>query len=400
MGAVLAGLAVTAVGAGVSAYASSQAGKGSGQSRSMNELSSLPYKEQLKQARAYAKQDLQFQKDATKQAIELYPRVAQAQRTEAMRSLAQLYPGFVQREATATTSQRGNDLADLQRFGGDYAQALGGASSAYGAIDDTVQAGPGNALLDYLNAAAGPSDIRTELERQALEELQAGGNLTASEQRGVQQGARAAYSDRGLVMSNPAIADEFLQRDLYSRQRQNERRGFAVGARQLGLQEDQFGLGVQGANEANAGNWRNFLISGSQAQLNPLLQYGMQRASIRPETLAGFGGAGMSPGQALAPINSTAPTVGSAANAMSPLYGYAADVYGTNFNAAESRAQNRAAGYAAIGGGLMSAGGGIMGGMGGGGGGYGGQAIGSAGPYGSTYSGSMYGQSVYRPAYA
>lgn len=384
------GTTAVVAGAGVSAYGAYQSGKGSGQSRSTGEIGSLPYREQLRQASRYAKEQDRLNRQQADTSLEYYPQIAGAQRKAAMRA-AELTPRYGAIERAEATRQRGYDLADLERFGPGYAQALGQISPAYAAL---LQSGGDSTLLDALNAqalGAGPGALRQELERQAMAELQLGGQLSPEEMRIAQQSARAAFSDRGTLYGNPAIFAEGLNRDYLARQRQQERRAFAGQTAQLGMAEDaanrQFGLGTQAANR----DWRQTLAAVGNQQLAPVLSFALQRPAIGPmQSIGASYGATPSPASYGAMIAS-APQIAQGVQSLTPLYSYGADVYGTNYNAAESRAQNQAAAIGAIGGGLMGLGGSLAG-MGGTGGG--------AGPYGSTYMGTYNDRPVYRPTYA
>jgi len=86
-------------------------------------------------------------------------------------------------------------------------------------------------------ALAGVSPLQAQLNQQAQSDLALGGQLSAEDLRGATQQARTAFADRGMGRSNAAIFGEALNRDIYSRQRQAERRGFAQNVEQLGLQQ-------------------------------------------------------------------------------------------------------------------------------------------------------------------
>jgi hypothetical protein len=73
------------------------------------------------------------------------------------------------------------------------------------------------------------NEVLAELERQAIEDLGLGGGLSAQDERGAQQAARAAFSARGLAMGRPAAVAEVLTRDALARERRAERRAFAGG---------------------------------------------------------------------------------------------------------------------------------------------------------------------------
>ncbi len=117
-----------------------------------------------------------------------------------------------------------------------------------------------SALLSSLNEdalAAGPSAISQALQQSALDELSLGGKLSADEARNVDQASRAAFADRGLVRSNPAIVAEVMNRDAAQRARLNERRGFAAGVNQQLLGEQaqnrDFMGNVEQLNRADVG---------------------------------------------------------------------------------------------------------------------------------------------------
>jgi hypothetical protein len=392
-----AGVAIGAaiIGAGASIYSAQQAKKGSGQARSNSELSNLPVGQQLKYANGQAKLQYKWNALNANQAIDYAPLFAKAQ-ADAAQELLKLYPSVSKRERQMTTAQRAADLADFTKMSPGWSEQLSKASPAYAAMQDQVRQGEGSPMLDYLNAQAfnaGPSDLRTELERQALYELQLGGELTPEEERLATQQARGAYGDRGMLYGNPAIGAEVLNRDAMSRARLDQRRQFGALAQGIGFNEDQgnrqFGLNVQGQNEASQGNFRNFLLGSSQATLNPQLQMLSQRASVRPDSVLGMYAGSSSP-QTWGAVQGSAPSIAQGVQSLQGLYNYAGDVNNTNFNAAESRANQQANAYAAAGSGLMSAGTQM----------YAtnrANSAGAAGPYGSTYTGDYLGKPVYRP---
>lgn len=366
---IVGGVAAVA-GAGASIYGASQAGKGGGGGRSLGELGALPFDLQLAQAQRYADAQFDLNQRQAMLALQLGPMFGQQQRNETQafaRDLLRLYPGFAGAERKQTSKTRTQDLADFRQNAPGWSEVFGQLSPAYSAIDQQVQQGAGTPLLDYLNAQAflaGPTPIRRELESQALGDLFLRGHLSAQDERTAEQTARAAWSDRGLINSHPAVATEVLSRDAMQRQREAERRAFAQAAWGIGNNEDQLnrqlGLNVQAANEAAAGNFRNFLISGSQAQINPLLQAGMQRTAVHPMSLLGLSGASQAAPTA-ASVMTTAPSIAQGVQSLTPLYSYGADVFNTNFNASEARAINSANAYSALGGGLMNFGGSLAG---------------------------------------
>lgn len=351
--------AVGLAGVGASLYAANKSGSGS---RSMSrEFGGLPYKQQLEMAKAQSKLQIQENIANANLAIQYAPLFAKAQ-VDAAKELLNLYPSVAKKERAGTAAQRAADLADFTKLSPQWREQLTKASPAYAAMQQQVGKGEGSPMLDYLNAQAfdaGPSELRTELERQALYELSLGGALTPEEERLATQQARGAFSDRGMLYGNPAIGAEVLNRDALSRQRLDQRRQFGALAQGIGFNEDQanrqFGLNVQGQNEANSGNWRNFLLGSSQATLNPQLQMLSQRAAVNPASLLGMY-AGSSGPQMWGAVQGSAPSIAQGVQSLQGLYNYAGDVANTNFNAAESRANAQANNYAALGSGLLKTG--------------------------------------------
>lgn len=101
-----------------------------------------------------------------------------------------------------TSAIRDADIADLERLGPRATEALLAA-------DPNQQA------------------LMEELNRQAMEELRLGGQLSPDEIRDVTQATRAGYSDRGMIRSEEAILDEIMNRSSYQQARQAQRRDFA-----------------------------------------------------------------------------------------------------------------------------------------------------------------------------
>lgn len=75
------------------------------------------------------------------------------------------------------------------------------------------------------------------LNQQANADLALGGQLSPQELRNVTQGTLSGFAARGNAGGTQALASEFLNRDLYSRQRENERRQFASQVQGLNLQQ-------------------------------------------------------------------------------------------------------------------------------------------------------------------
>lgn len=106
-------------------------------------------------------------------------------------------------EAESLRAQREGDIGDVERYGGRATAALRDMS--------------------------GNTQLLNEFNRQAMEDLQAGQNLTPAEQRFAQQSSRAAFSARGLGMGSQAIQDEVLKQYQLGNERQAQRRQFASG---------------------------------------------------------------------------------------------------------------------------------------------------------------------------
>lgn len=326
--------------AGIGAYSSSQASKAQ---RSNSELGQLGYQDQLAQAGLYADQQFELNRRNAMLGLELGPLYGMQQRAQTdqmVKQLLKLYPGFAAAESAATSKSRTKDLADFQKNAPGWYDSLMETSPAYAAIGTEVNNGAGSPLLDYLNMSAltaGHSPLRDELEKQALAELKLGGQISPEAARLGEQQVRQSWSDRGLLYSNPAVSAELLNRDYLSQARLRDRQQFGALAQGIGQNEDtanrNFGIGVQGANEASQGNWRNFLQGASQAQLSPILSAGMQRTPVNPLGMFGLAGMGAQPQQMAMQAVGAPPSIYQGVQALTPLYNYAQDVNNTNFNA-------------------------------------------------------------------
>ena len=179
----------------------------------------------------------------------------------------------------ADAAHRTNSITFLEKFGARARKAAFDANPELKAALDRYnlsvgEDGASSALLGKLNTdamAAGPSAISLALEQSALDELKLGGSLSADEQRTVDQGSRAAFNDRGMVRSNPAIVSEVLNRDAAGRARLNERRAYASGVNgqllgELGQNRD-FGANVEQLNNAHSGVLANSV--GVNASVDP-----------------------------------------------------------------------------------------------------------------------------------
>lgn len=85
------------------------------------------------------------------------------------------------------------------------------------------------------------SPIQQQLMQQAQGDLARGGRLTPDQMRNVQQDTRAAYNDRGLGISNPAMFAEIMNLEGARQNRLRERQQFATGVDQQGFARRQAG---------------------------------------------------------------------------------------------------------------------------------------------------------------
>lgn len=328
--AVIGGVAALA-GAGATIYAANKSGKGYA---STSGLGYGDYKGAMK--------------DSAEQQGKLYEKQ--------LKLALKYYPAFAAAERKATGEQRNTDLADLQATGPGFGSTFAGLSPAYAnLLAESRDSGAGSALLDKLNEAAltvQPSAIRTELEKQAMAELSLGRSLSPEQERAATQSARLAYAARGLQDSGASLAAEVLNRDSYAGAREAGRRTFAANVHGLGMAESEadrgFSLNVQGAIEAAKGNYRNFLLGASTAELDPIF-----RSTIANRT-------NVSPAIA-ATVLQTAPTVAGLSSAVSPYWNYNWNADQYNANAATSAAIARQNAIAGLGSGMMQGGSSMIG---------------------------------------
>jgi len=195
----------------------------------------------------------------------------------------------------ANRAQREANIADVQRL----SQA---AMEAQRAANPELY----STLGTYLPAATGM--LATDLER-----LQGAGRLSAEDIRMAQQSAREASLARGREMDMSGMAAEVLNRDALARQRQNEARANV----QQSMQNVYGGIGA-----AQAATFNPFAALLGQ-------QYGMQTSNVGLNQALFGQGTGFSSG---ALSNQFVQGL------LNPYSSYAADVYGSNFNAANARA--------------------------------------------------------------
>lgn len=86
------------------------------------------------------------------------------------------------------------------------------------------------------------SPIQRQLMQQAQGDLAQGGRLTPDQMRNIQQDTRAAFNDRGLGISNPAMFAEVMNLEGARQNRLRERQGFAQNVDQANFGRRQAGV--------------------------------------------------------------------------------------------------------------------------------------------------------------
>jgi hypothetical protein len=120
--------------------------------------------------------------------------------------------------------------------------------------------------------------LLAQMQGMASQGLALGSSLSQEQINNATQAARAGYSARGLVQSNPAVAAEVLARDQYGQQLLAARQQFAGGVQQAGQAENQQqianAMGLQGVdigatqfNQQMAGNLGMQIPGLQQAQI-------------------------------------------------------------------------------------------------------------------------------------
>lgn len=237
-----------------------------------------------------------------------------------------MYPYLTDAERTATSQQRTQDIRQLGKLGPKIYSALGKISPEWAQAGDVSQ-GLDRLATGTMDLAgqSGPNPLRLALEGQATNDLSLGRFASSEQLRDASQTARAAYSDRGILDSNPALASEVLSTDAYQQALQDQRRQFAAGVAGLGIRDDESVMNRRVAS----GNLGNMAAGVAQNRLSPILSLFAPRTSVSPlagsELLQGYGGV---------------------MQGMAPLMNYGSDLYNTNFNSqlavnsANAQAQN------------------------------------------------------------
>ena len=166
-------------------------------------------------------------------------RVAEAQTAAEEAAIKRLYPEYIKMQFGTADQLAGKlDNAYLERSRGIIGEELKAASRP-SRIEAELQQ---RALGDLQR---GPTAIQQQLLGDAQRELALGQSPSPEEQRAATQSARSAFAARGMATGNAAAGAEILNRDAYGRQRQDQRRQFAMGA-------EQYGVGMEEARRAQA----------------------------------------------------------------------------------------------------------------------------------------------------
>lgn len=197
-------------------------------------------------------------------------------------------------ESELLSKQRAADIGDVEALGGrasaafmnanpalraalEKAQGLG-AQQTGGAVE---QGALGQQLYSQAMGAGGLGAAGTTLDQRAQQLAQSTGQLSPDEMRKLQQTSRAAFSARGMDMSNASIGAEAFSRLADERLRMQEDLAMASQLNQgsqaeLGANR-QFQMGVQSADVARQGGNlqlqsqmlgqdRNYALALAQAQ--------------------------------------------------------------------------------------------------------------------------------------
>lgn len=109
----------------------------------------------------------------------------------------------------------------------------------------------------------GQSPLQQTLTQQAQDQLVTGGALTPDQRRNIQQDTRAAFNDRGLGISNPAMFAEVMN---LQGARQNRLSGYQQFAH--GIDQSNFGRRQQGYSNA-----MQLMGYGQSQMFNPMNSY-------------------------------------------------------------------------------------------------------------------------------
>jgi hypothetical protein len=121
--------------------------------------------------------------------------------------------------------------------------------------------------------------LLAQMQSMAGQGLALGSTLSPEQIANATQAARAGYSARGLVQSNPAISAEILARDQYGQQLLASRQQFAGGVQQMGQAENQQQI-------ANAMGLQGMDIGLTQANQQFAGQLGLQIPGLQQAQIA------------------------------------------------------------------------------------------------------------------
>jgi hypothetical protein len=195
-------------------------------------------------------------------------RVAKAQSAEQEAMIKRLYPEYTKLQFDTADQLAGKlDNEYLARTRGVVGEELRAASSPT-QIEAELRR---RATADLRR---GPTAIQQQLLGDAQRELALGQSLSPEEMRNATQSARAAFAARGMATGNAAAGAELLNRDTYGRQRQDQRRQFAMGAEQYSVgMEEQRRAQALGANQLDlARRQRRVGLAGAYGDLDPFRQ--------------------------------------------------------------------------------------------------------------------------------
>jgi hypothetical protein len=236
--------------------------------------------------------------------------------------------------------------------------------------------------------------LRSDMVNKAKSDLALGGDLSDRELRASQQQARMASTARGRDRDSSSVLAELRNNEMYSRQRENERKGFASQVfgmeGSLATQDASMNLQAQMANQSALQTQQSQLLDAAKLDIDRQIQVdqinrqfemaglgqdrgaaaqlvGLEQATAIDPTQALFGrpsGAGTIAGQNLygnAATNNQLPQMYNPTQGLNFMAGQAAQV--NNYNAAYAGAQAQvSAGKSAMMGNII---GGIAGGVGG-----------------------------------
>src|SRR5215510_1089420 len=125
--------------------------------------------------------------------------------------------------------------------------------------------------------------LTQQLKDTASSQLALGGQISQQEAQDFAQQARAAFSARGMMQSNPSVAAELLNRDVYQQQRLHQRETFASGVSQLADQQAQERM-------ANAMGWTQADLQATMANQQAAAQMTQGIAGLNQAQIAAQSG--------------------------------------------------------------------------------------------------------------